>query len=128
MGKPKDVWGNDVRAMIAAGQLPVVTLAPSARIVQRRGRGRPRVNPEGDRYAHWGMKTGAGYPMRCRAPWCNKPLRKDQKTLTCSPMCEEELLSYCQLTLDVLHGKVPASQYPLYWRTGRTSAPGGSKG
>jgi hypothetical protein len=65
------------------------------------------------------MRTSAGYPMRCRGPWCNRPLGKDQNALTCSPECEEQLRNRCQVTLDILQGRIPASQYPEQWRTGR---------
>lgn len=108
------VW-EEVAEIVAAGGVPRVNLPPATRIVNPpRMVGRPRINPEGDRFAGWKMRTPAGYPRRCRNFSCGRALRKDQIDLCCSSACRDDLRYFCEAVLAVLDGRMSAADFPFY--------------
>jgi len=115
------IWA-EVERLEQEGQRPVIKLPPSARVIVRRPPGRPRVRPLGaHQHYNWIMKTATGCAMRCRNPGCDKRLGAKQEALTCSPACEEQLRRYCEITLDVLNGRMRPRDYPPDLRSQKNS-------
>jgi len=82
--------------------------------------GRPRVNPPGERYATWPLKTSSGLPMVCRRRGCNRRLRKND-VLVCSPYCRDELKYFSESVLNVFSGAERPEDFPMHFRSARMS-------
>jgi hypothetical protein len=109
----KSLW-DVVDDIVGGGGAPLVTVPAAAEIIHRRPRGRPRVNPPGDRFAGWPLRTAKGNPRRCRNFGCSRLLRKNQVDLCCSEYCRGDLRDFCESVLAVLNGTMPATDFPFY--------------
>lgn len=110
-----------VDEMAERGQVPLVVLPATARIISpRRPVGRPRTSdPHRPKGYNYPLHTHNGHRMRCRATGCRKTLRKDATSIVCSEACGNALKAELRVTLDVLEGKIPATEFPVYLRGGR---------
>lgn len=114
------IW-EKVDEMVSRGKAPIVKLNPATEIRKpRRPRGRPRIIFTKNRQ-HYPMATPKGWALRCRAPGCQKKLRKDQLTICCSPACEARLRDICETYLNVLNGDMNPTDLPPYYRTSRNT-------
>ncbi len=112
MAKKSTLW-SEVEGISGKGEVPVIKLSKGAKVIVRRPPGRPRTKPHGaSHYYNWIMKTPSGVAMRCRNPSCDKKLRSNQEDIVCGDACREVLRRYCEVTLEVLDGKIRAREYP----------------
>jgi len=117
----RSVWNETGESFIASAPT-VVEIEPGTEIrFSKRPIGRPRINPPGQRYAAWKLRTPSGLPLICRRRGCNKRLRKGD-VLVCSAACRDELRYFCESVLRVLSGAVDPVEFPIYFRSGRLRA------
>ena len=115
-------WGSVAEAQ-ARDETPRIVLLRSAKvIIPKRVRGRPRKYPVGaphPKHGHHRMQTPNGYALRCRWRGCRNFIPLNRDALTCSERCNCLLREFIELTLDVLNGKMPATEYPAHYRSRR---------
>lgn len=111
------IW-DQIRDAAAEGKTPYIEVRPAERILPpRRPSGRPKVRgPNGECY-HYKMYTPSGHPMQCVRRDCKNRLKADQEDLVCSDQCRELLREYCQLVIDILDKKIPATDFPGHHRS-----------
>lgn len=112
-----ETW-RQVREVAATGQNPFVEIFSVHRVIMPgRPRGRPRVRSLDGTMYHYKMVTPGGQPMKCRWFGCNNKMKRDDEAITCSPACAKLLEEYCDCSLKILRGEMPATEFPSYFRS-----------
>ena len=96
----------------------LVEVPKAAKIINRLPPGRPNAKPPGaSPHYGWKMKTSSGHRMRCRNPGCDRYLAARTEDIVCSEPCRDSLRRFCEATLEVLDGKIAATDYPIDLRS-----------
>ena len=118
VAKEFGIWGQ-VEELLAQGIAPVIELPKAVKVIEtiKRPVGRPRLVPKGEKHRkHGAMQSTSGNQLKCRAKGCNKYISRYKEDSVCCDQCREALIEYCQVTLDVLEGRMRARDYPPQYR------------